>query len=255
MRRPEETSRWFADTADEILAQVAAAGEISGKEMQSTVTDLQILAGLARYHSRRLLAGVSYNLYKETGDLTSFDEAIALEKSAIAAWGQIVSAAGDVYSQNLAFGAHAVGFSRHWKEEQQLLTANLEALLAERAQASPRPGAKHYALHAVESAPSATLLPAKGLEISAGVHSAAPVKWVRLRYRHLTQYEDYETVEMTLDAKTGLYTGRIPQAFATPNWALMYFVEVVDQNGAGRIFPDLETQTPYVVIASQKPVN
>ncbi len=128
MRRPEETSRWFAKTADDILAQVAAAGNANGKEFQSTVTDLKILSGLARYHSRRLLAGVCYNLYKETGDLASFDEAIAYEKSALDAWGQIVAAAGDVYSENLAFGAHAVGFSRHWKEEQQLLARNFEAL-------------------------------------------------------------------------------------------------------------------------------
>jgi len=30
---------------------------------------LKILAGLARYHARRILAGVAYNLYKENGDL------------------------------------------------------------------------------------------------------------------------------------------------------------------------------------------
>ena len=80
----------------------------------------------------------------------------------------------------------------------------------------------------------------------------AGVKWVRLRYRHATQYEDYQTAEMTLDAKTGNYTARIPAAFADPKWDLMYFVEVVDKKGAGRMFPDLEVETPYVVIAAKR---
>ena len=47
----------------------------------------------------------------------------------------MVAAAGDVYSENLAFGAHAVGFSRHWKEEYQLLARNFEQLQAERRKA------------------------------------------------------------------------------------------------------------------------
>ena len=80
----------------------------------------------------------------------------------------------------------------------------------------------------------------------------AGVKWVRLRYRHATQYEDYQTAEMTLDTKTGNYTARIPSSFADPKWALMYFVEVVDKTGAGRQFPDLETETPYVVVAPKR---
>jgi len=74
------------------------------------------------------------------------------------------------------------------------------------------------------------------------------VKWIRLRYRHVTQYEDYQTAEMTLDAKTGLYAGRIPASFVDAQWDLMYFVEAVGKDGAGRMYPDMETETPYVVV-------
>ena len=258
MRRPEETSRWFAQTADAILAQVALAekanGSGPGKEFRTTITDLKILAGLARYHAERLRAGVCYNLYKETGDLASFDEAIGYEKGALGAWSQIVEAAGDVYSENLAFGAHAVGFPRHWKEERQTLARNFEQLQAERRNAAPKAGARHFPLHlTVDAPPSARLLPlAPGLEVAAQVTAPAGVKWIRLRYRHATQYEDYQTAEMTLDAKTGNYTARIPAAFANAKWDLMYFVEVVDQKGAGRMFPDLEVETPYIVVRAHR---
>jgi hypothetical protein len=260
MRRPEETSRWFAQTAGGILAQVAMAEKAekanargAGKEFRTTIADLKILAGLARYHAWRLMAGVCYNLYKETGDLGSFDEAIAYEKNALDAWGGMVAASGDVYSENLAFGAHAVGFSRHWKEERQLLARDFEQLQAERRKAVAKPGAKHFLLFPADSTASARLLPvAPGLEIAARVTAPAGVKWVRLRYRHVTQYEDYETAEMTLDASTGNYTARIPAAFDDPKWGLMYFIEVMDRKGAGRMFPDLEVETPYVVIEGQR---
>jgi hypothetical protein len=52
---------------------------------------------------------------------------------------------------------------------------------------------------------------------------------------------------MTLNPKTGEYTGRIPESFVDPKWALMYFVEVIDRQGTGAMFPDLEVATPYVV--------
>ena len=51
LRRPEETSRWFADTSRKILARVqaaeAAAKGRESNEMISTITDLKILARLA----------------------------------------------------------------------------------------------------------------------------------------------------------------------------------------------------------------
>src|ERR1035437_6297597 len=166
----------------------------------------------------------------------------------------MVAAAGGVYSENLAFGAHAVGFSRHWKEEYQLLFRHFEQLQAERRTAGAKAGAPLSGLNAVAAPPPPPrLLPvAPNLEIAARVTAPAGVKWVRLRYRHVTQYEDYQTAEMTLDARTGNYSARIPAAFDNPKWDLMYFIEVVDRKGAGRMFPDLEVETPYVVVGKQK---
>jgi len=73
------------------------------------------------------------------------------------------------------------------------------------------------------------------------------VKWIRLRYRHLNQKEDYQTAEMALDAQSGFYAASIPASFIDPHWDLMYFVEIVDRQCNGRIFPDLEVETPYII--------
>jgi hypothetical protein len=136
MRRPEETSEWFQKTSDAILDQIALAEKNfenpASNEFRSVVTDLKILAGLSRFHSRRLIAGVRYNLYKQTSNLADLDEAMVAERGALDAWNRIVDAAGDVYSQELPFGPHAKGFSRHWKEEYALLARDFQHLLVAR---------------------------------------------------------------------------------------------------------------------------
>jgi hypothetical protein len=57
---------------------------------------------------------------------------------------------------------------------------------------------------------------------------------------------------MKLNPETGLYTASIPASFIDPKWDLMYFVEAVNQKGAGRMYPDLEVETPYVVVAVKR---
>lgn len=266
MRWPQETSRWFAATSDAILAEIAqadkAAGDRGGKEFRSSVTDFRILAALARYYSSRLQAAVAYNVYKETGDLQSFDTALAREKAAIGSWSDIVDAAANIYNEKLPFGAPGY-FPRHWKEELQKLRADYDRLAGERAAATATPNARHIELTpaALDAEPvDATLSSAdsaprgQDFVVTATVRPASEVKWVRLRYRHLTQYEDYQTAEMTaVPGKAGSYQGNIPGSFIDAQWDLMYFVEVMGANGRGRMYPDLEKTTPYVVVSVRRP--
>ena len=261
MRRPAETAAWFARTSAAILKCVSAADRAAagtgGKEYASTVTDLRILAGLASYYSRRLPAAVNYNLYLETGNLAALDQAIAGEKSAIEAWRGIVAAAGDVYSRNLAFGVHSVGFPRHWSEELRNLERDFEDLLTLRRNAQPRADARPIPASKASTdttPPTVEILPAgpaePGHDYTISVRASDPslIRSLRLRYRHLTQFEDYESVDMTAGATAGLHTARIPAGFITPKWDLMFFVEAIDNQGNGRIYPDLEVETPYLIV-------
>src|SRR5438093_4536949 len=100
---------WFDGTADAIQLEIDRAerafGENRRKEFDSTMTDLRILAGLARFHARRSLAALHYNLYKSAGDVKELDDAMAGEQAAIGVWRGIVDAAGDRYTLDLAMGA------------------------------------------------------------------------------------------------------------------------------------------------------
>jgi hypothetical protein len=163
-------------------------------------------------------------------------------------------------------GVHRVGFSWHWKEELAKLEENLEKLRKLRSEDSLGANRRQSLLRRangfsttpsfsirVERAAMAT--PGQDLTVTAAVESESPLETVRLRYRHLTQFEDYETVEMTLDSTTGKYPGIIPGSFIVSSWNLIYFVEALPENGNGRLAPDLEQEMPYVIVPVERVVE
>jgi hypothetical protein len=257
-RRPEETSRWFEDTAAAVMKHVRAAEEAgaSGKEAVTTLADLRILAGLARYHAARLPGAVQYNLYRASRDRHALDFAIAQECVAIAEWSKIVKAAGDIYSPDLGFGVHRVGFPRHWSEELEKLKAGLEVLEKEGDRARPD-APKPPAARDIPSPPVVRLEPAgrarpgQDLRITVRAQDPDRIQSLRLRYRHLTQFEDYLTADMA-SGPNGTYTATIPGAFIIPTWDVMYFVEAIGTNGGGRNYPDLEVEAPYVIVPVER---
>ena len=268
-RTPFQTSGWFTDVADRILAGVDAATTASAnlkgeaaREFQATTTDLRILAYLARYHAARMEAAVWYNVYLQTKDHFALEQALADESQAIGHWKTLIESAGDVYPETLKFGVHRVGFSWHWKEELAKLEEGLEKLRKlsseNRLDADTRQrllwaarlsAAPSLPIH-VDHPTSAT--PGQDLTVTATVETESPLGAVRLRYRHLTQFEDYETIEMTLDPMIGKYTGTIPGSFIVPEWDLIYFVEALPKNGNGRMAPDLEQEMPYVIVSVER---
>ena len=98
----------------------------------------------------------------------------------------------------------------------------------------------------VERARSAT--PGQDLVITVAIDGSPQLEWIRLRYRHLTQFEDYQSVEMAWDPQLKKFAASIPGNFIVPQWDVMYSVEAVDQQGHGRKVPDLEEEMPYVIV-------
>ncbi len=90
--------------------------------------------------------------------------------------------------------------------------------------------------------------PGQDLVITATVDGSPQLEWIRLRYRHLTQFEDYKSVEMAWDPQLKRFAAAIPGDFIVPEWDVMYFVEAVDRRGRGRKAPDLEEQMPYLIV-------
>ena len=275
---PEQTARWFAATAAEVLRCADEAekcvGDKRSKEFDSTMADLRILANLSEFHARRIPAGLAWCRYTLTKDPAAMDEAINCEARAMEAWERIVAAAGDFYAKDLKFGNRGAGLSGHWADQLAALKAGLVKLKAQRADlpaaatdpAKVGPGAAaatapaQVGPGAVASTPGdaeppavthepVTSLPvAKPLKLAAQVRDASGVAWIRVRYRGVTQFEDYKTIDMRRVEQSDTFEAEIPAAEIDPKWDFMYFIEAMDAAGNGCIWPDLLKRTPYVIV-------
>jgi dienelactone hydrolase len=271
-RHPLRTSQWFAKSSEDVLRLVGEAekriGKDRNKEFNSTMVDLKILANLALYHSRRIHAGLSYALFKQSQDAAALDDAIAREGLAIQAWEKLVEAAGDVYNENLMMGLPSSGLAGHWKDELVELKKGLKALQKERENFRPaatqnNPSVARFlsrkntpdnddepptlTSQAALSAPAE-----KPLTVTVEARDPSGIKSVRLRYRSVNQYQDYRTLEMAPTGKRDQYQAVIPAEHVLPKWDLMYFIEAIDGRGNGTIYPDLEKETPYVIVKLQR---
>jgi len=268
---PSMTSLWFEQTSSDILKLISKAQKANGskpnKELQSTITDLNILSNLALFHSRRIPAAVSYRLFEQTKDIAALDDAIAFERNAIDAWRQIVAAAGDLYAPDLLMGLREVEFegimhhlSGHWRDELIYLEQGLTALQNQRKAYNPEgivskapkyklaSNADNDKLFKVRLKPVDTAPINQPLTISVNVNAVAGVKWVRLRYRSVNQKEDYETLDMLQTSEKNRFEATIPVEKLNKKWDFMYLIEIMDNNGKGKIYPDLNYDTPYVIV-------
>lgn len=264
---PEANSAWFAHASRDVLDGVTQAekniGKNRNKEFDSTIVDLKILAHLAGYHSQRILSGLNYALFKRSHDVKVLDVAIDHERLAIAEWEEIVKAAGDVYTDDLMMGGRKVDLSGNWRDELAALQKGLAAVEQERREFKPTPGMtiaqiparKSTGDHeppALQHTPITTARPNHPLHITAKVSDPSGVKWVRLRYRGMTQYEDYETLPMQRIGTSDDYEATVPGDKIIPRWDFMYYFEVMDNAGNGKIYPDFEEQSPYIVVKLER---
>ena len=264
--RPQQTALWFTLTAAAINTQVTEAeqkiGDHKNIEFASTVVDLKILANLALFHARRIPAAVSYRLYERTKDPAALAEAIKHERNATAAWRALVNAAGDTYAPDLMLGVRGAGLCGHWRDELAKLEQGLTALEAAHVKAATKQPAKPAPRYQVaapgDPAPqvthrAVTSAPAgQPLTLNAKVTSPNGVKWVRLRYRAVNQTLDFATLEMKPTAEPGRYETTVPAAQIDPKFDFMYFIEAMDKTGHGRIYPDLNKETPYIIVKLQR---
>jgi hypothetical protein len=88
----------------------------------------------------------------------------------------------------------------------------------------------------------------QAIKISASIKAPAGVLWVRLRYRAVNQQLDYRTLPMMAEAGSDNYLVAVPANEIDTRFDFMYFIEVMDNDGNGRIYPDLEVETPYIIV-------
>lgn len=171
-----------------------------------------------------------------------------------------------MYAPDLKFGPAHTGFegikfeqSGHWKDELALLkndyqnlqkeldsvknTGNVSAVPAFPVPEKGSNAGYFLAEHnRIEAAPAG-----KPITVRIKITAPAGVKWVRLQYRAVNQYLDFAMLPMQPTNEKDVYKATIPADKIYSNFNLMYLIEMMDNEGHGFIYPDLNKETPYVV--------
>ena len=104
---PLDVATWLDQRADAGMQAVEASRELTDAtlpESRRIFTDVEILAGIARFFARKFRAGCAWELYLLTGDPDLFTSAKQLYGDAIYSWKQAADVADQVYQPNLTYG-------------------------------------------------------------------------------------------------------------------------------------------------------
>jgi len=121
-----ETSRRLDRMADNIETALRRAENDVGRrklpdlllgdmhEWRSTESDFTVLALLARYHAKKMMAAERLQWFYDTGDEASLAAAKENLAAALSVWEDLVRCTDGVYPDEMAFGPEDVG---HWKDK------------------------------------------------------------------------------------------------------------------------------------------
>jgi hypothetical protein len=101
----------------------------------------------------------------------------------------------------------------------------------------------HVTLQAPES-----VAPGQPVDIHVNVPAPHGIEWIRLYYRAVNQQLEYKELPMEPDGRPDGYKAVISSADIDPAYDLMYYIALMDKDGHGRIYPDVNRETPYRII-------
>jgi hypothetical protein len=130
---PQDTAVLLHGLARRAEAAIARADQSLAPghaEWRSTRPDLEVLAGLARYHALKQTATEQVTYFDATGDRAALDAAARDLQDALEVWERLVRLTDGLYPGEMAFGPDDVG---HWKDKLPYVRHDLE-LVRERAE-------------------------------------------------------------------------------------------------------------------------
>jgi hypothetical protein len=140
---PRQTSELLDSLAGNIEQGVARAGAQIGngnKEWESSRPDFEVLALLARYHARKMVAAYQLEYFYETGEGGALEAAKGELEKALGYWEKLVRLTDGLYPEQMAYGPDDIG---HWKDRLTYVRHDLEEM-GERAEVFERFGRFDY---------------------------------------------------------------------------------------------------------------
>lgn len=252
---PGEVADWIsgfvAEAATHVRTLLSAANP--DPQLRRTAIDAAILSCLGRFFASRFRSAADYAIYQQSGDRSKLEAALAHNRQARDSWIELVDVSEGSYQNNLRFGPERNEHG-NWADRLTAIEADVDAMAAELSSRADAPG--HEAKITIPERPQSTGLQhhppesyVPGEDVPVIVAGSDHVAAVRLRYRHVNQAEDWQTIGLV--PESGRFTGVIPGDYTKSTYPLMYFFIAEHKNGAMALHPGFEpdlANQPYHVI-------
>lgn len=264
---PLEVARWLeqlsSDAAQHMTRLQAQLETPTTPMARRLLVDVAIQEALGRFFAGKLRAATFYEIAARTGSLLPLRRALTAYRDALTAWRKAVTSASGVYVEDLTFGPQP-WLRGTWSDRLPAIDRDLDALAALAVAKLPgdevRDAEARRVIEVAEREPPAVAVshspPAsfrRGVPVPITIELEPPadrlIAWVRLRYRHLDQSEEY--VEVELEREEGGFRGAIPGDYTDSPYSLQYFFVLSDRRSAAWLYPGLGSDLsgqPYYVI-------
>jgi hypothetical protein len=256
-RTPDASSRWLEAQAGRIEAVLAALGPSPSRPaLAAAAADLRVIALFARFHARRQITAVHYNLFRRQLKLTELIAATFQERATLKVWTDLVEAAAAGPEPVKDDAPSRRDLLPRWREELRQLAANVkdledqccppdESLKLDDIWHPPHDGDRSPPT--VEHTAPATAAAGHPLLVAARVTDPAGIQHVRLRFRSGNTTTQFATLEM-FTGPDGRHQAAVPAGLVHGGQEILYFIEVMDQRGNGTHWPDLDQGFPHYTV-------
>lgn len=252
---PLEVADWisgFVADADDHVKALRSAPDPE-PQLRRTAIDVAILSCLGRFFAARFRSAADYAIYQQSGDRRRLEAALAANREARDTWIELVDVSEGIYQSNLRFGLERNEHG-NWADRLTAIEADVDAMADELRSRADDLGQE--AKLTVPDRPTDTGLQHQvpgsyvpGDDLTVSVSGAEQIAGVRLRYRHVNQAEQWETIDLIADS--GEFTGVIPADYTKSTYPLMYFFIAEHADGAVALHPGFEADLanqPYHMI-------
>lgn len=253
---------WVAAQLDDAAEQTAALlhrakskHDVPSADFIRLTLDATIQAGLGRFFAAKFRAGVFFAIYLRTSHPGALEAAIGSNRAARDAWAGLANTANGVYRDDITFGPEY--FQRgHWLDRLPAMDADLgdmEKLLAGKshppAEVKVEPEIIEEAMRAarfkpgterpaplVRHTPPPSFRRGQPLEVTATA-LRSEISGMQLRYRHVNQAENWETLEMQKFVSG--FRGVIGADYTNSPFPLQYHLQIQTKGHHRVLYPGL----------------
>jgi hypothetical protein len=267
---PPEVAQWLESCAaratDGLIVAAKQASSAKSPEYRRMLIDVEIEAALGRFFAHKLLSGVLFEIYLQTGDHGTGIAAVAEYRNARQSWAALAQLAQGVYLSDITYGSTPIRRG-DWMDRLPAIDTDLAAMEAKiqvtSAQASEPHAKIADALQAMRNTtrptfanivhhPPPSFQPGQALSISLQFADGGPTQMpsaALLHYRRVDHAVRWVSVDMERSNRS--YSAAIPGEYTNSEFPLQYYFELRRSAESVAMYPGLNAELsnqPYFVV-------